>query len=72
VTADPLASGPVLQRIPTPDAELAYLARLALAEPGEQILKQLIAEIFSTTTVTIKTASASTATPNPSSARGRS
>jgi alkylated DNA repair dioxygenase AlkB len=45
VTADPLASGPVLQRIPTPDAELAYLARLALAEPGEQILKQLIAEI---------------------------
>src|SRR5215475_9086359 len=43
--ADLPAPGLVFERIPMPDAEVFYLARLALAEPHEEVLRQLIAEI---------------------------
>lgn len=43
--ADSLAPGAAFERIPMPDAEVLYLARLALARPDEQLVEQLIAEI---------------------------
>jgi len=45
MTAHLLVPGPPFERIPMPDAEVFYLARLALAKPNERLVEQLIAEI---------------------------
>lgn len=45
MTAGLIAPGAAFERIPMPDAEVFYLARLALAAPDGQLLGQLIAEI---------------------------
>lgn len=45
MTADPFAPASAFERLPMPDAEVFYLARLALAKPDEQIVRQLIAEV---------------------------
>jgi alkylated DNA repair dioxygenase AlkB len=42
---DLLAPGFAFERIPMPDAEVSYLACLALAESHEEVLGQLIAEV---------------------------
>lgn len=45
MSAASLAPGAAFERIPMPDADVLYLAGLALARPDAQLVEQLIAEI---------------------------